>query len=787
MESDAIIIRRRVMSGGVDRNGARGNQSVALDHIHDYYKKALHRLPPELIPSLLEAGFCFGFLDPVSNIIANTVSHELGKGRETNTVSDELGNVMEANTVSDELGNVMEAKTVSHELGKGREANTVSHELGKGRETKKRSRAGKEKKGDKSESRRTAISKIITESSKSIRLVPRTSDSSNTVLRNSSIAARSLRGLVTFLTSYFRYLTTWDALHYLSLSNADLLVTVHLIQEVRGTHTFTIQDPTAKIALGCAAISALHPAPAVATLMSRSFLLASLVDEASNLLEAQSISHSIMQRLSELLTSPRDMTNRGSPVQQAITRLQHMKMKAITRLQQRKMEPPVGAGLEISLKMVLLDKIHLLYLEAISCIPKDDLHSRHHRGLLKAGYCYGPCDPVTNIILNTIWYDTVFPPKQHFEVAMICTKSLVRIEYLSLCGLVAYICVRFPGFSVYEAMRRLLICNASLDSVIKMAKKERHDEDILFSESVAYDIASRAAHHPRPAALAKFATTMMPRVGRTLGLTREVKRGLSSIDVSTICRTLSRELLSKKSSKKVQNLSSRATKIISANLDEFKACQDTIVKMVEAALCRYAEQQGQEYELHVICGVNSTIPEYGVFYSYPFSHMNILARRRGSQNDDADQVPTLFFIQCSNGDEEMQHKEFLCCPIFDLTKDAGRCYHCEYDGIKIIHPSSESYIGRCEDFEDMARGESSVNIQGLVGHGQRKTLFDGTLEYEDSIYFDPSWDVDFSKFINRTAREQARKEKLRKEQHPGSLDHSWRDKLVYKESLACRA
>ncbi|KAM0835331.1 hypothetical protein ACQ4PT_063007 [Festuca glaucescens] len=717
MESDAIIIRRRVMSGGVDRNGARGNQSVALDHIHDYYKKALHRLPPELIPSLLEAGFCFGFLDPVSNIIANTVSHELGKGRETNTVSDELGNVMEANTVSDELGNVMEAKTVSHELGKGREANTVSHELGKGRETKKRSRAGKEKKGDKSESRRTAISKIITESSKSIRLVPRTSDSSNTVLRNSSIAARSLRGLVTFLTSYFRYLTTWDALHYLSLSNADLLVTVHLIQEVRGTHTFTIQDPTAKIALGCAAISALHPAPAVATLMSRSFLLASLVDEASNLLEAQSISHSIMQRLSELLTSPRDMTNRGSPVQQAITRLQHMKMKAITRLQQRKMEPPVGAGLEISLKMVLLDKIHLLYLEAISCIPKDDLHSRHHRGLLKAGYCYGPCDPVTNIILNTIWYDTVFPPKQHFEVAMICTKSLVRIEYLSLCGLVAYICVRFPGFSVYEAMRRLLICNASLDSVIKMAKKERHDEDILFSESVAYDIASRAAHHPRPAALAKFATTMMPRVGRTLGLTRE----------------------------------------------------------------------GQEYELHVICGVNSTIPEYGVFYSYPFSHMNILARRRGSQNDDADQVPTLFFIQCSNGDEEMQHKEFLCCPIFDLTKDAGRCYHCEYDGIKIIHPSSESYIGRCEDFEDMARGESSVNIQGLVGHGQRKTLFDGTLEYEDSIYFDPSWDVDFSKFINRTAREQARKEKLRKEQHPGSLDHSWRDKLVYKESLACRA
>jgi len=727
MDSDAVIFRRRMITGGVDCDGATGTQSVVLDHIHGYYKMALHRLPPELIPSLLEAGFCFGFLDPVSNIIANTVSHD------------------------------------------------------KGRETKKRSRSGNKKKG---ESMRAAISKIITESSKTIRLIPWAGDSSNTLLRNSSIAARSLRGLVTFLTSYFRYLTTWDALRYLSLSNADLLVTVHLIQEVRGTHTFTIQDPTAKIALGCAAISALHPADAVATLVSRSFLLASC-DEASNLLKAESrISDSTIERLSELLTATGDMINRGSAMQQAITRLEHMKMKAITRLQQRKMETfPVGAGLQISIEMVLLDKIHLLYLEAISRIPKDELRLRHHRGLLKAGHCYGPSDPVTNIILNTIWYDTMFPPEQHFEVAMICTKSLARIEFLSLCGLVAYICVCFPAFSVYEAMRRLLICNARLDSVIEMAKKEGHDEGIPFSESVAYEAASRAAHHPSPAALVEFATTVMPEVGRTPVLVRQV---LSSSDVHTIS-----EILLQNSppciSLKVRKLSSRATKIISANRDEFKACQGTIVKMVEAALHRYAEQQGQEYELHVICDVNSKIPEYGVIYGKPFSHMNIWVRRRGSWNDDTDQVPILFFIQCSYSDKDMQHTDFLCCPIFDLSKDAGRCYHCEYHGIKIIHPSSESYFGHCKNFEDMARGESSMNIQRLVGHGQNMALFDGTLEYEDSIYFDPVWDVEFSNFINQTARDQARQEKLRKELRPGSLDYSRIWKLVYQSPQARRA
>lgn len=342
------IFRRRLMIDGVDWKDAKDNQSAALDHLHDYYKKALHRLPPKLIPSLLEAGFSFGFLDPVSNIIANTVSQELQKSRKR----------------------------------KRSRAGSYTN-------TKK----GKEKKHPQG-LRDTAISKIITESSKGILLVPRF-----TTLRNSSIAARSLAGLVTFLTSYFRYLTTCDALRYLRLSEADLLVAVRLIHEDRDIHTFTIHVPTAKIALQCAAISALHPT--VAILVSRSFSLASCVDKASNLLATQDcISYSNIKELSKLFTSSKDTINQLNHVHHAVSKMQRRKMKTI----------PVELGLEISLKMVLLDRIHLFYLEAISCIPKIDLCSRHHRGLLKAGHCYGPFDPVTNIILNTIWYDTMFPP-----------------------------------------------------------------------------------------------------------------------------------------------------------------------------------------------------------------------------------------------------------------------------------------------------------------------------------------------------------------------------------------
>jgi hypothetical protein len=54
------------------------NKSALLETINGYYAVALDRLPvdemPGLIPRLLKAGLCAGFADPISNIIANTVS-----------------------------------------------------------------------------------------------------------------------------------------------------------------------------------------------------------------------------------------------------------------------------------------------------------------------------------------------------------------------------------------------------------------------------------------------------------------------------------------------------------------------------------------------------------------------------------------------------------------------------------------------------------------------------------------------------------------------------------------
>uniref|UniRef100_A0A0E0FMN4 Uncharacterized protein n=1 Tax=Oryza nivara TaxID=4536 RepID=A0A0E0FMN4_ORYNI len=58
----------------------------------------------------------------------------------------------------------------------------------------------------------------------------------------------------------------------------------------------------------------------------------------------------------------------------------------------------VPGGLTISLRAVLLDKIHAKYLKAISRLPMQDVRARYHRALVNGGYCYGPFSCVTNII-----------------------------------------------------------------------------------------------------------------------------------------------------------------------------------------------------------------------------------------------------------------------------------------------------------------------------------------------------------------------------------------------------
>jgi len=135
-------------------------------------------------------------------------------------------------------------------------------------------------------------------------------------------------------------------------------------------------------------------------------------------------------------------------------------------------------------------RIHGFYLDALARLPKDELCSRYHHSLLKAGHRYGPLDPVSNIISNTIWYDKAYPPSKQFTIQMMSTSCLMRIVARSFYGLVSFMCARYPDRTVDQILQRLQEVNADL----RQAASSFRGPDV----QVAYNAAAIAASHPVP-------------------------------------------------------------------------------------------------------------------------------------------------------------------------------------------------------------------------------------------------------------------------------------------------
>jgi hypothetical protein len=99
---------------------------------------------------------------------------------------------------------------------------------------------------------------------------------------------------------------------------------------------------------------------------------------------------------------------------------------------------------------------------------------------------------VSNIVINTIWYDALFPLSKNVasKVAaadILDARSMHRIESRSIDGLVAYLC-RSPSTDEKDAVT--LLC------------RNRCDIPILDSSNMC-DVA-RVAKHPQPAAFGEF-------------------------------------------------------------------------------------------------------------------------------------------------------------------------------------------------------------------------------------------------------------------------------------------
>jgi len=110
----------------------------------------------------------------------------------------------------------------------------------------------------------------------------------------------------------------------------------------------------------------------------------------------------------------------------------------------------------------LLETVHSLYLQALARLPAGELCSRFHRSQLRAGHCYGPLDPVSNIIVNTIWYDAEFPRTPELELDMVSTRSLHRIEARSMYGLVSFLCTRYHHLDSHGSTTPRAACSTPM-------------------------------------------------------------------------------------------------------------------------------------------------------------------------------------------------------------------------------------------------------------------------------------------------------------------------------------
>ncbi|KAL6893552.1 hypothetical protein ACP4OV_007650 [Aristida adscensionis] len=584
------------------------------------------------------------------------------------------------------------------------------------------------------------ISNIVVNSAISLALGAPPRAEGGDLAGDGDMETRSLNGLVAFLTYLFPYLPEAEALGYLEAADADPLAACLLIIDKRGMRQFAKCSTTTVVAvltaLRCAAAAAQHPNPEQLILGRRGLML-----------NLQSIFCCEKKKHDDAGTSHPDLELEDS-WELAEKRRVNTSGKGL---------PPVWAAM----KRILLKTIHGFYLQAMARLPTAELSSVYHHVMLMGGYCFGPLDPVSNIILNTVWFEETFPgvTSEQLTVRMISTKLLWRVVARSLYGLISFLCTRYSGLTPEEAMLRLHAAGANLQvadpnffSMPSGVKKYRglsliSTDSFTHSSSTseaprrsieghmpkirvegttpsasteeAYAAAATAAFHPNPTKLqnllgssdAMFKLHVASDVlqnGRTLDsemitLLRLLLRSPSSLDRSRPANEKAPRMVSR-----------RVYASISRNKKCFWDQHERVLGMVEAALDNYNRDKESCYRLHVICGVNELAsgPEFstdkdctafhpcGPFKFHHF-HINFLATCEDTQ--DATALAMLFFAECSNHGTDKS----WCVPVSQLHRDAEqvRCIYCENQGIGIVHSTEMSFHGLDTEFEKVLRGE----------------------------------------------------------------------------------
>ncbi|KAK1616063.1 hypothetical protein QYE76_021580 [Lolium multiflorum] len=418
------------------------------------------------------------------------------------------------------------------------------------------------------------------------------------------------------------------------------------------------------------------------------------------------------------------------------------------------------------LKACLADTIHAVYIKAVSLLPHKALH-RHLRGILVAGHCYGPMDPASNIILNAIWYDTVFPQPEldtEFEPDILDSESMLRVVVRSLESLVALVSTA-TGFSQHMAVEYLSYKQCDLSAVLQMATGE-----VCYK---AYVCAGQAGKHPKHLELAAFLMSMAHNALKDTLLTdKAMRKGyiISDAVMEQVYKIMVDQTSSISPSLDHPRLCPPAWKILASRKDEFVKKQKFLGRVLGELLLQYSNQHPWEPvpRLDVICGVKKDYSRHSKFY-----HVNFLV-----YYDDVSSARALFFaevwvssfqaklstsVNLVNGPcirygrqvesnvqftkvysiSRKESETSFCCPLPHYSPDRpylGRCTSCEPISCKIVHPPSGNHTGaNCSQLGEL--------FHYLNFRDYKPSAVDSITE-SDFVYFDCHRDTKFAEGLN---------------------------------------
>lgn len=322
-----------------------------------------------------------------------------------------------------------------------------------------------------------------------------------------------------------------------------------------------------------------------------------------------------------------------------------------------------------ALRRSLLSLIHIDYIEAIRRLPAADLRTALARGVLVGGHCYGPLHhPADNILLNSIWYAAAFPlhADDRIDVAVITANSLSRAVQRSLDGLVASLRHRRPDLSRDDALRHL---RADLRAAVASARGSPPPPLPAESDSEAEAAAYRAAQHPKPAALAHFLATVLPAVVTDAASVLAGKPSLSSSDIARVSAMLAPSPLPDEPPQPpLRERSPKIIRIINDRRNNLRGWYKILLQLANAALRKYAQQTGEEYELHTIYG-ETFLKDRNERAEY--IHINFMASPSSCQCLQAS--PVCFFAEVLRPPRFKYHEAetTLCCIVRPSPNDAG--------------------------------------------------------------------------------------------------------------------